>query len=431
MANRDTAPASLLLKIRQFARLAQVSVRTVRYYDQRGLLPAAWVDPWNGYRYYTLDQLDQLHAIVTLKRFGCSLDEIASLLHGAASPAQRLTALRHRRRALQQELVDQQRLLAELEAHIHQLEEDQPMPESTIAITTLPPLRIAAIATRIGLDEPLTALVPTLHQLPPGDQPCLAVWADADRDVGETHMHVLLGAPIASDVVLPPVAHIQDLPGVSMAACTRHRGPARELGQTYARLHRWLIEQGYRVTGPSRTVFVDPLTGATTGDVQLDVQLPVAPEDRLRSVEHLLQATDLPRWSERARQVVAVAVADGPPVTTHRLLVALLGIPKGFASHVLRQLGASDRTIGRLAAPTTPEGEPLEADGVWSAAARATLERAVAEANARGDGHIGTEHLLLSILQQPSSLAGLALAGAGLAPDAVRAAIERQLQQHV
>ena len=94
-------------------------------------------------------------------------------------------------------------------------------------------------------------------------------------------------------------------------------------------------------------------------------------------------------------------------------------------------LGASDRTIGRLAAPTTPEGEPLEADGVWSAAARATLERAVAEANARGDGHIGTEHLLLSILQQPSSLAGLALAGAGLAPDAVRAAIERQLQQHV
>lgn len=429
MAELAAALPSPLLKIRQFARLAQVSVRTVRFYDQRGLLPAAWVDPWNGYRYYTLEQLDRLRAILMLKRFGCSLDEIATLLHAATTPSQRLTALLRKRSVVQQALAEQQRHLAELDAHIHHLTEEHPMPEPSVVIKTIAALHVATIETSIGLDEPLEMLTPALRRLPQSELPCLAVWADQDRDIGETHMRVLLAAPVSSATVLSPVAQLHDLPGVSLAACTLHRGAARSLGQSYARLHHWCADQGYRVTGPSRTVFLRALNAGVDGDLELEVQLPVAPENRLASVEPIIGATDLPRWSERARQVVAVAVADGPPVTTHRLLVALLGIPKGFASHVLRQLGASNHTIGRLTAPTTTD-EVLLPDGMWTVPARAVLEGAVAEANARGHAHVGTEHLLLSLLQQPSSAAARALDAAGLGPDAVRGAIEKQLQTH-
>lgn len=43
----------IMLKIGDFAKLAQVSTKTVRYYDQRGLLKPAWIDRYSGYRYYT------------------------------------------------------------------------------------------------------------------------------------------------------------------------------------------------------------------------------------------------------------------------------------------------------------------------------------------------------------------------------------------
>lgn len=45
------------------ARLAQVSVRTLRYYDGLGLLRPIWADPDTGYRWYAPDQLHRLHRI--------------------------------------------------------------------------------------------------------------------------------------------------------------------------------------------------------------------------------------------------------------------------------------------------------------------------------------------------------------------------------
>jgi hypothetical protein len=41
-----------MLKIGEFSKLAQVSVKTLRYYDELGLLRPDWVDRYTGYRYY-------------------------------------------------------------------------------------------------------------------------------------------------------------------------------------------------------------------------------------------------------------------------------------------------------------------------------------------------------------------------------------------
>jgi MerR HTH family regulatory protein len=56
-----------LLKIGEFARVGQVSIATLRYYDQYGLLKPNALDPDTGYRYYSLDQLARLNRILALK----------------------------------------------------------------------------------------------------------------------------------------------------------------------------------------------------------------------------------------------------------------------------------------------------------------------------------------------------------------------------
>jgi DNA-binding transcriptional MerR regulator len=65
--------------IREFAKLTRVTVRTLHYYDQIGLLKPSFERP-NGYRVYTDADLLKLQQIVTLKFMGFSLDEIRRLL---------------------------------------------------------------------------------------------------------------------------------------------------------------------------------------------------------------------------------------------------------------------------------------------------------------------------------------------------------------
>jgi DNA-binding transcriptional MerR regulator len=62
------------------ARLAGVSVRTLRYYDEIGLLRPVWVDQSTGYRWYEAEQLRRLHRIIALRDLGVRLVEIGVLL---------------------------------------------------------------------------------------------------------------------------------------------------------------------------------------------------------------------------------------------------------------------------------------------------------------------------------------------------------------
>lgn len=59
----------------QFAKLANVTERTIRYYDKIGLLKPSFVME-NGYRRYTQSDLLKLQKILSLKHVGFSLEEI-------------------------------------------------------------------------------------------------------------------------------------------------------------------------------------------------------------------------------------------------------------------------------------------------------------------------------------------------------------------
>ena len=65
-----------LFSIGEVARYQNLSKQTLIFYDKIGLFRPAWVDPDNGYRYYSASQLDQLDTIIIMKTIGFSLAEI-------------------------------------------------------------------------------------------------------------------------------------------------------------------------------------------------------------------------------------------------------------------------------------------------------------------------------------------------------------------
>ena len=67
---------NMLYKIGEFAKLTNIPVKTLRYYDEINLLKPEEIDLFSGYRYYSDKQKEGLEIILALKEAGFSLEEI-------------------------------------------------------------------------------------------------------------------------------------------------------------------------------------------------------------------------------------------------------------------------------------------------------------------------------------------------------------------
>ncbi|MCG2769146.1 MAG: helix-turn-helix domain-containing protein, partial [Anaerolineae bacterium] len=104
-----------MFKIGEFSKLSQVAVKTLRYYDEIGLLKPAEVDRFTSYRYYSAAQLPRLHRILALKDLGLSLAQVARLLDGDLPSEQIRGMLRMKQVQLQQQVQEEQARLARVE----------------------------------------------------------------------------------------------------------------------------------------------------------------------------------------------------------------------------------------------------------------------------------------------------------------------------
>jgi ATP-dependent Clp protease ATP-binding subunit ClpC len=110
-------------------------------------------------------------------------------------------------------------------------------------------------------------------------------------------------------------------------------------------------------------------------------------------------------------------------VGTEHLLLGVLRSGDQRAVRALTDLGVTLDDARAAVQPTLVDGqghaEPAGKDGI-STYARSVLESSLREAIARGESHIGVEHLLLALLRDDVGGASRTLAALGVDPDAVR-----------
>ncbi len=87
-----------LLKIGEFSRLCNVSVKALRFYEQQGLLRPEHVDSWTGYRFYVLRQAQTLALITNLRAANFPIAEIAALIGAGDGKTLSDAICAHRRR---------------------------------------------------------------------------------------------------------------------------------------------------------------------------------------------------------------------------------------------------------------------------------------------------------------------------------------------
>ncbi|MGE5632000.1 MAG: MerR family transcriptional regulator [Caulobacteraceae bacterium] len=70
----------LLLSIGEFSKICEVSTKTLRYYEEIGLINPDEINLETGYRYYSIGQLKKMLLINRLKSYHFSLEEIKAVL---------------------------------------------------------------------------------------------------------------------------------------------------------------------------------------------------------------------------------------------------------------------------------------------------------------------------------------------------------------
>ncbi|MCH0539525.1 ATP-dependent Clp protease ATP-binding subunit [Streptomyces sp. MUM 203J] len=128
---------------------------------------------------------------------------------------------------------------------------------------------------------------------------------------------------------------------------------------------------------------------------------------------------DFGRFTPRARNVVVASqdkAREGghTQIGTGHLVLGLLDDPEGLAARVIVAQGVPLETVGEAVAEVLPEpsGEPVPDLVPFDARAKKALELTFREALRLGHNHVGTEHLLLALLEQEDGegvLSGLGL----------------------
>jgi DNA-binding transcriptional MerR regulator/effector-binding domain-containing protein len=271
-----------MFSIGEFASLGSISVRTLRHYDEIGLLPPAKVEAGTGYRWYSADQLGQLNRIIALKELGLSLAQARELLTGIT--VEELQGMLMLRRAqLETELDAHKNQLLGVEARLRFIAREGKMPADDITVKKIPALGVIALTAPAPGWGPKN-IVPVVNRLREQfDQLGIPGLAKAtgplmifyEHDDG-SHIVVYLALPVAGRPdELPAPAQYLVLPEVEAAVAVRNGPAAGIFPMVYQDLAQWADAHGYQTSGPGREVWVNEIEDTSEVDQQVfEIQLP-------------------------------------------------------------------------------------------------------------------------------------------------------------
>ncbi len=273
-----------MFRIGEFSKIAQVSGRQLRFYEQIGLLKPEHSDPQSGYRFYTAAQLPRLNRILALKELGFTLEEISPMLDNEISPDELRGMLTLKRAQVAHTVQEETARLKLIESRIEQIDcgndpaavdmviKSVPM-QSYLSVRTVSADMAAgyALFQRVMTEVPravnancLGPLTVVMHLEP-------FEWEQMDIEIGFVLQDKLAISVTLSDGKVLTVNTLHALP---RAATSVRVGPIETGHGSYQAIGRWIEVQHMRLDGPAREVILEPPTASS--DMVTEIQVPIA-----------------------------------------------------------------------------------------------------------------------------------------------------------
>lgn len=258
--NRAIMKATIRFKIGEFSKLMQITVKTLRHYEQLGLLMPDEVDESTGYRYYRLAQMQRLNGILHLKELGFTLEEIKEIydssthlpsfeqLEEKVTECERQIHILSSRRQKLLNLADSRKQITKMEK---------------ISIQSLPEIIVAShrevIKTYDVLGELCVNVIgPEMKRLGCKCSPdgyCFTI--EHNKEYTPTDIDIEYCEQVEEMGKDSGIVQFKRFPAVKTALCMKHYGPYDRFYQSYTELFEYIEKNGYRITGAPRACYVD------------------------------------------------------------------------------------------------------------------------------------------------------------------------------
>lgn len=269
-----------MYSIGEFSKIGQISAKTLRYYDEIGLLCPAYVDRETRYRYYTEDQVDQLMLIAELKTYDLRLEQIKAIMESKDTGLLE-RFLKARIEQLNSQITEQIRLRQYIEKKVYELQSGgRIMEQRRELIVETREFKAVWVMSRAAVIE-ITQIGNVTggvfeeifkNGLRPAG-PVMTFYLD--REFQPEHAHVEVCVPIE------PVEGMERIQGVKLlnpglCAFCLYGGAYSQMGMAYAAVMKWIEENGYKISCAPFDVYLnDPRQVKDPAELLTEVWFPI------------------------------------------------------------------------------------------------------------------------------------------------------------
>lgn len=268
--------------IGDFARASHLSVKTLRHYHDVGLLEPSEVDPDNGYRYYSEEQIPAAQVIRRLRGLQMPVPDVKAVLAATDSEVRNRLIVEHLNR-LEDDLAQTAAAVSELRDLLERPEVPRPIEHRTVA-----PTPAAGIQAMIDREDALAWWRGALGELQAtvGAQALSATGPGGGLYASEIFQHGRGEATVfipTEESVKPIGRVVQLLIPEAELAIARHDGSLVDIDLTYGELGAYAMKHEISLDGPLRENYLRGFLD--TPDVeewQTEIGWPIFRADRLR-----------------------------------------------------------------------------------------------------------------------------------------------------
>ena len=265
--------------IGEFSQVTGLSVKTLRFYHEKGILIPSSVDEATGYRFYDTGKIEKARVIRQLRQMEFSIEDIATVLGGCSDEADILNYLERQKMFLQNRIQEDRDIVRSLVEIISNEKAAKQLLENsnfTVQEKTVGPMLVAGIRIKgkySDCGEIFGRLGKHVGRFISGKALCL--YYDGEYRDGDADFEPCF--PIRREISADGVS-VHTLPGGRCLALV-HRGAYEQLGRSYAKILKHADEQKMKITLPTREVYVKGPGIIFKGNPKnylTEIQLPVA-----------------------------------------------------------------------------------------------------------------------------------------------------------
>lgn len=268
--------------------MTRLSQKALRLYDRKGLLVPEAKDPFTGYRYYTVPQLEKGMKIKTLSFLGFSLEEISMLLDAESKGnyEQMGACFRKKLEETRARIGKLQRIEGILQGaceHNGKIMELFKMSVTEPVIKEIPEFRVVSKREKGTFDVTIHKLIGEICACvssPENQRNRVKVTGPLmflchDEEYKETDADIEIALPVSGRVsVEDPKMEIKTLPAIK-AVSVIYQGPYPEVEAGYNRALSFARENNLESFGPSRELYLNDPAEVPEEELMTEVQIQV------------------------------------------------------------------------------------------------------------------------------------------------------------